>query len=92
MKQLMLFCQCWLSLMTMKSELKIELHSLIDKIEDERILNAVYTLLNLTRKKYPFEPESNEEFLASIQEAEKDVAEGRVFTHEEVKQHFRNKK
>jgi len=72
-------------------QLKEELHQIIDRIEDNKILEATYTLLekqdiifHTTARK----PLTQREFEAKIDEGEHDIQEGKVHTHDQVKEHF----
>jgi predicted transcriptional regulator len=65
------------------SELKQDILQLVESSQDEAILNEVRQLLQ-----HPAEDwwdELTEAQKASVERAEADVAEGRVFTHEQVK-------
>ncbi len=75
------------------SNIKAELHQMIDQIGDDKLLEAVYALL--LNHSVAFDTNGNpltqEEFEAMIDEGEDDISKGKVYTHEEVKAHFRQK-
>ncbi len=79
------------------AELKTNLHQIIDGIEDNTILNAVYALLAKTfhpralGAKADFWDELSEEEKADIEHGLKDIERGKVFSHEEVMREVKTK-
>ncbi len=75
------------------SNIKIELHQMIDRIEDNKVLEAVYTLLANQPVAFTTEgkPLSQMAYEAMIEEGEEDIRTGKVYSHEEVKAHFKQK-
>jgi predicted transcriptional regulator len=69
------------------TELKSKLHQIIDKIEDDKILQAVHTLLE-GRNDFIFsadrKPLSKKEVDLMLSEGEQDIKEGRVTDHKEL--------
>jgi len=75
-------------------QLKEELHQIIDRIEDSKILEATYTLLerqDIILHTTNGEPLTQREFESMIDEGEHDIEQGKIHSHEQVKEHFRNK-
>lgn len=73
------------------SELRSNLHQLIDRISDQSILEAVYTLLSGNRTETSdWWDELSEDQKKSIELGLKDVEEGRTIPHNEVMQEVRN--
>lgn len=76
------------------SEIKTRLHGIIDRIDDSEVLEAVYDLLSqkdkhlYSLKGYEL---SQEEFEASIEEAEVNLSDGKTFTHAEVLAKFKSR-
>ncbi len=75
------------------SDIKVELHQMIDQIGDNKVLKAVHTLLSNQVVAYTTRGESLNQaaYEAMIDEGEEDVKNGKVFSHEEVKAHFKQK-
>ena len=73
--------------------IKIELHQLIDQIGDDKVLEAVYTLLSNQPVAYTTEgkPLNQMAYEAMIEEGEEDIRQGKVYSHEEVKALFNQK-
>jgi hypothetical protein len=69
------------------SSLKKELHKTIDEINDNSLLEAVYTLLKKNVRK-PLEPMTEKEFYARNSKAQKDIKRGNVVSHKDVKKRF----
>ena len=76
------------------SELKEELHQIIDRIEDDKILEAAYILLEKqdsgiysTMGERLFQSE----FESKIDEGEQDIKLGKVHSHDQVKAYFQKK-
>lgn len=69
------------------TELRSALTKLIGEEEDPAILEAVYTILNRANR----EAEIREEMNAGADEAEEDIASGRLYTMEEVRSRLSKK-
>lgn len=74
-------------------DIKVELHQMIDQIGDDKVLEAVYTLLSNQPVAYTTsgEPLNQAAYEAMIDEGEEDVKKGKTYSHEEVKAHFKQK-
>jgi len=75
-------------------ELKSNLHRIIESIDDNKVLNAIYILLVKQLKvnqKLDFWDELPEELRNEIEEAIKEAERGEVFTHESVVQEMKGK-
>lgn len=73
------------------SELRSNLHQLIDNISDQSILEAVYTLLSGNRTETSdWWDELSEDQKKSIELGLKDVEESRTIPHNEVMKEVRN--
>ncbi|OQY04030.1 MAG: hypothetical protein B6I20_03850 [Bacteroidetes bacterium 4572_117] len=75
-------------------ELKPSLHELIENIEDNKVLNAIYVLLVnqfKAEKKIDFWDELPDEVKKDIEEAIDEGNRDEVFTHEEVKKKMKEK-
>ncbi len=72
------------------AELKSNLHKLIDKAEDNKILKVAYLLLSKTEEgnKDWWDTISTKE-KAAIEEGLKDIKKGNVFTHDKVMKEIR---
>lgn len=75
------------------TNIKTALHQMIDQIEDDKVLEAVYTLLlnqpvAFTTDGKPLDQKAFEELIA---EGEEDISKGRIYSHEEVMAHFKQK-
>ncbi len=75
------------------SNVRIELHQMIDRIEDVKVLEAVYTLLSNQTVSYAVkgQPLTQMAYEAMIEEGEEDIRMEKVHSHEEVKAHFKQK-
>jgi hypothetical protein len=76
------------------AQLKYDLIEKLLRTEDEQLLTKVAELMRSVPIPYPkneLKPMSVEELEGRILESRKDVAEGRIHTSEELKDHFRNK-
>ena len=73
--------------------IKIELHQMIDQIEDNKVLEAIYTLLFNQPVAFTTEgkPLNQKAYEAMIEEGEEDIRMGRVHSHDDVKAHFKQK-
>ena len=74
-------------------DIKVELHQMIDQIGDDKVLEAVYTLLSNQPVAYTTRGKSLNQaaYEAMIDEGEEDIKKGKVFSHQEVKAHFKQK-
>ncbi len=75
-------------------ELKSELIDLISKIEDNKVLSAIYILLTNqihSDKNVDFWDELPEDVKNDIGRAVKEVESGNVFSHDEVKKEMKEK-
>ena len=76
------------------TEIKTRLHGIIDGIEDEQLLKAMYEWLSekqstmYTTTGYKV---TEEEFIANVREAESDIDQGNTLTHEEVISRLRSR-
>ena len=75
------------------ADIKVELHQMIDQIGDNKVLEAVYTLLSNQRVAYTTSgnPLNQAAYEAMIEEGEEDIRKGNVHSHEEIKAHFTQK-
>lgn len=76
------------------SELKEELHQIIDRIEDDKILEAAYILLEKQDADiYSTMGErlTQREFELKIDEGEQDIKLGKIQSHDQVKEYFQKK-
>lgn len=71
------------------TKLKNNLHQIIDRIDDDAVLQAIYTLLSSKEKiiahSVQGQPLTQEEMEAMIEESEEDIRSGRTTTHENLK-------
>ena len=74
-------------------DIKVELHQMIDRIGDDKILSAVYTLLSNQPIAYTTggEPLTQAAYEVMIDEGEENIKQGKVYSHAEVKAHFKQK-
>ena len=74
-------------------DIKVELHQMIDQIGDDKVLEAVYTLLSNQPVAYTTSGKSlnQEAYEAMIDEGEEDIKKGKVSSHQDVKAHFKQK-
>jgi predicted transcriptional regulator len=75
-------------------ELKAELVDLIKKINNKKLLNAVYVLLtqrSITIQEADFWDELPDEVKKDIEEALKEADEGKFFSHQEVMNEIQEK-
>lgn len=73
-------------------QLKEELHQIIDRIEDSKILEATYTLLerqDIILHATNGKPLTQRAFESMIDEGEHDIEQGKTHSHEQIKEHFR---
>lgn len=73
--------------------IKVELHQMIDRIEDNKVLEAVFTLLANQPVAYTTDqkPLNQRDFEAMIDEGENDFRNGKTYNQEEIKAHFESK-
>lgn len=69
--------------------LKKELHKTIDSITDKAILEAVYTLLQKSVEGSSLKPMSESDFLKRNTRSQKDIKDGKVVSHTDVKKRFK---
>lgn len=74
-------------------DIKVELHQKIDQIGDDKVLEAVYTLLSNQPVAYMTsgKPLNQAAYEAMIDEGEEDIKKGEVYSHEEVQAQFKRK-
>ena len=75
------------------ADIKGQLHQMIDQIGDDKVLEAVYTLLSNSVVAYSVEGQglNQSAYEAFIKEGEDDIVSGRVYSHEEVISRFNQK-
>lgn len=75
------------------ANIKAELHQMIDRIDDNKVLEAIYTLLYNQPVAFSTggKPLNQATFEAMIDEGEDDISNGKIYNHEEVKAHFKRK-
>ena len=73
--------------------IKSELHELIDSVEDNKVLEAVHTLLSNQVVAFSIEgkPLKRGDYEASVDEGERDILASNTHSHEEVKTFFKQK-
>lgn len=66
---------------------------MIDKIDDVKVLEAIYTLLFNQTVATTNEDKTHDQeaYEAMIEEGEKDIRNGKVYHHTDVKEHFKQK-
>ena len=70
--------------------LKKELHKTIDSISDKALLEAVYVLLQTKiQPQISLKPMSEAAFYIRNAKSQKDIAEGKLYTHASVKNRFK---
>ncbi|MEI6506881.1 MAG: hypothetical protein WCO54_00255 [Bacteroidota bacterium] len=75
------------------STLKKELYKKIDSIDDNSLLEAVYTILKMsTSSKKSFEPMSEEDFFSRNAISQKNIKEGKLISHTAIKNRFAKQK
>jgi hypothetical protein len=71
------------------SELKLELHQIIDQVKDSRILEAVYTMLSSQVKIFAHTTDNNpvtkEELDLMLNSSEQDITAGRLIDQNDIK-------
>lgn len=69
------------------TEIKTRLHSIIEDINDEDLLQAIYDWLS-KKQDSVYSPAgyklTEEEFVANVREGEEDIRQGKTLSHEEV--------
>ena len=75
------------------ANIKLEIHELIDKIENDKVLQSVYAILSDQALLHSTDGEllSHGKFEEMIDEGESDIASGKIHSHESVKAHFKSK-
>lgn len=73
--------------------IKLELHEMIERIDDDKVLEAVHTFLSSQPSIFSVEGEALSQvvFEAMIDKGEEDISSGKVHDHEEVKAFFKQK-
>ena len=71
------------------AEIKYNLHQLIDNINDSATLNALYAVLSNSKSNSKVRLSKDEK--KAVQEAKKQVANGKVISHDDVIAEMRNK-
>lgn len=76
--------------LTMNSvaELQLRLHQAIDTVNDEKKLSAIYELLK--DSKGPFSPLRLEDYVSAIDEARKQVKDGKITTVDDLEKESEN--
>ena len=69
--------------------LKKRLHETIDTVENTTILEAVYAILDQHKTAMQLKPMSEKEFYDRIEKSEKEIAEGKLIDHKDVKKYIR---
>mgnify|MGYP000868005981 CR=1 FL=1 len=70
--------------------IKEEIHELVNEISDEKLLNAVHTLLKPYRQDYIFSEEDIQELDNRMNDRKNGIAKS--YTLEEAETYFKNKK
>ncbi len=75
------------------ADIKVELHQMIDQIGDNKVLEAVYTLLSNQSVAFSTSGQALNQtaYKSMIEEGERDISSGKVFSHKEVISHFKQK-
>ena len=70
-----------------KTAIKKQLHKAIDIVDSEQILKAIYIILNeaLRNKKEAIKPFTLEEFYARNTQSQKEIKQGKLVEHKNVK-------
>ncbi len=70
-----------------KTAIKKQLHKAIDIVDSEQILKAIYMILNeaLRNKKEALKPFTLEEFYARNTQSQKEIKQGKLVEHKNVK-------
>ena len=78
--------------MTTKT-LKKQLHEVIDHVESEQLLKAVYIILNnnLQQTKEALKPFTLDEFHDRQKQSQKDIAKGKLVDHKTLKKRYASK-
>lgn len=71
-------------------ELKQEIHSLVDEINDDELLKAVQVLLKPHRNEFDFSESDIQEFDKRMQDRENGI--GKSYSLDEAESYFKNKK
>ncbi len=74
--------------------IKKHIHSAIDIVESEQILNAIYLILNQEIKHYSkaLSPFSMDDFFKRNAQSQKEIKQGKLIDHKSVKLKFASKK
>jgi len=68
-----------------KTALKKELHKAIDNIEDDTLLEAIYTILNSQHKQYSFELSEEDWNVVEERRASYEAGKSKAYTIKEVR-------
>jgi len=68
-----------------KTALKKELHKAIDNIEDDTLLEAIYTILNSQHKQYSFELSEKDWNVVEERRASYEAGKSKAYTIKEVR-------
>jgi hypothetical protein len=75
------------------SELKLELHQIIDQVKDNRILEAVYTILSSQVNIFAYtadnKPVTKEELDMMLRSSEEDINAGRLINQADIKKEIK---
>lgn len=75
------------------SELKLALHQIIDQVKDNRILQAVHTILSSQVSIFAHttdgKPVTKEELDMMLESSEEDIKAGRLFNQKDVKEEIK---
>jgi hypothetical protein len=74
-----------------KAALKKNIHKTIDSLNNESVLQAVYTILNNAVEKENDLPFSLDEYKSRQELSIKQIKEGKVMSHSDIKKRFRIK-
>ncbi len=73
--------------------LKNQIYKAVEKTDDTSLLNEVYAILRKSGKKNtPVQPMTVEELLERDAQSEKEMKEGKLISHDEIKKRFGIKK
>lgn len=70
------------------AELQLQLHKAIDSITDSEKLEAIYTLLK--GSKGPYKPMAMDEYVGAIDEARRQIKEGKYLSADELEKESDN--
>ena len=70
------------------ADIRLQLHKMIDTVEDSEKLSAVYTLLKSSSS--PFKAMTLDEYVGAIDTARAQIKEGKYLTQEELEKQVEN--